>query len=1202
MSNGIETYEDKVKKLEAQYDIKPTFALSSSTAIPVIVQENAEEQVKKLEKQYGIAPSASTSVAIPPIRQKPEATLTPVEEPLGELKAFLDPFESTRRILKLPQLGRGFEKSILSTPQWVGGLITEAGERAGQQPTDMDRFVAASDGFLQAWNLFREKVSVPLFKKTDLDERVAQFGTDMFQRNVKYILQKYPEAEISIDRFMEALGGAGASLAMALGLTALTGDPIVAASVFGAMAKGRSYMEARTVGKTPEEAGQLSSAIGIGEGAIEAVGLNFLVTRFGTPLMTAAIHAASNSLQEFLQSTSEASIMAATGVRDYEGLMPIIKQAGYEALIGGIIAVPGSGIATNIGDKLRAKGWDSGVADKFSKIIAKNALEQTENLGKAINSEKILQMYSGGPHIPIVEKLVGIKEKVRPSLDQVNLTQKIDQYIQQRGDFPTDPQMQEHYVRLAMQTVEKSARAEIKKQDIFPPKWPLSSVRYLMADAEERSGIAGFARDHYNVQLKTADQHLSMDDSFHAMFKNANINERHLANDNTAKENIKTWLFEEDPVKRALTWAGMDDFSKNSAKVVHAELQGETATSLRYLRWWKWRSVSEKLLPQYTQLLENKKTPDVLKRIGVLEDKLMNAMPKPQHDEQTAIGKDNKRGMFNFMLGKMREADQVMGSQGKEAMMKYLGTQTWGTRKHYYMSEQDFVDFADDFVEFMLPGESIEKSEKISTKVEKIPREAQERRGRTKAAQGNLMTDLYSHIHRVKMMAALVDDVAALSNKIRTATPAPSKSDIKFFSRALKNALGFGEDVPPLYKSLENMNKFFWYTYPLAFSRSAWYTTRNLAQNLALAPGQLSLTEMTKAIKDLVIDGKSPEYMEARDKYFKSRISQKLPMYRHFMMQAQEEAGAKYKGNIVRGLDFIGKIIPMSDEVNRLLLFPVSYRMAENNVKAFKEGKIDFNKFMNRMLFKNLHSVQQMDVMNLLEKNNTTEAIFRIAEMKVENVHFKYRTSERSGMEQFRAQRPIVGLFTWPRGLFETIYRNGLQPFTEGIQTQDYNRAYYGLRSILGTVAGMYAARELLKKTVGKKGGSTAYDITETLFGYSPGSAGFGLAMDIFDNFRNAQQLAFAGQRTKGLSILINRAAYHLPLVQDALNAYEAQGDKRGVTVMSFFSKELRKNIRNEKRDPVNAWRHVIWGTQERMPKETDSEKRVRQLESMYLF
>ena len=319
-----------------------------------------------------------------------------------------------------------------------------------------------------------------------------------------------------------------------------------------------------------------------------------------------------------------------------------------------------------------------------------------------------------------------------------------------------------------------------------------------------------------------------------------------------------------------------------------------------------------------------KQSPKTIKRVGVLEEKLKSLVQN--------VAPDASQGV-------LLQADKAFSEGGKVGLFKHLTTQQWGTRKHYYMSEAQTEDALEGFVDSLFPSEGIEpKMPKAD--VGMGVKEAQTRRGQAMAKEGALIPSLFHHIHKVKMMGMLADDVENLTRKFMASEP--SRKDIKLFKRNMKNALGFAEEGVRGIEVAEKANRIFWRTYPISFGRAAWYTSRNLLQNIGLGPGQVNMAEATKAIGSFATEGTSDLLDKHMRKYFGARISQKRPMHRHFMLLDKSQAMKEVGNKGIRILDTIGEVIPLSDEANRLIAFPITHKIAESAVADYRAGKINF--------------------------------------------------------------------------------------------------------------------------------------------------------------------------------------------------------------------------------------------------------------------
>jgi len=808
--------------------------------------------------------------------------------------------------------------------------------------------------------------------------------------------------------------------------------------------------------------------------------------------------------------------------------------------------------------------------------------------------------------------------------------------ILRRGGLPEEPTARNRYIELVKWSTDTAFKTKVKGiTNLFNP-WV--STRYGFADLEAKTGVAGLHKTAKNFMYKTGKVAYDSSVRINKMFEDNGIDPSKLADDPETVKQVVAWLYESNDAEREKIASNMSEYALRVAKVVNDELQGETATNIRIARWMMWRTIPRATLDEYLQLYhrvtKNKASREDFKRYGKLQGYFESILPpdlKPEYgvakrgkdaplikrgltlqEAKDFVSKDKKA--FKIMqltsgIEELVEADNIYEAYGLEGLKEHLSKKTWGTRKHYYMSSLELDDALEQFVNNVANPGVLGKHTTPSARPGTKMREAHTRvnKGIPKEAE-TFLPDLYNHIQRAAIIADSGLDMIKLSDMFLAAMPKTrdANSQIRTFKRFVMNAMGFDESAPIAVKTVERVNRFFWRTYPFAISRPLWYTFRNLTQNI-MAVGQLNTPEVLKSIFQLSASGTSDMLKRHFSANFKSVISQKLPIFRHFMMMEHDVVDKKYKRKMIRLLDTLGQVIPFSDEVNRILLFPVVHNIAERNVSAYKDGKIDFDTLARKTSLNNLHPQEILDIQDLLRDGKYDEAIYEISAAKVANTHFRYRTAERAGIEQHRTARPLTGLYNWPRGLVEATYYNGVKPFVVGMQTKNYGMAFSGLMSITKLLSSMFVARELLKKILGKKDEYGAYDTFNTIFGYSPGSAGLNLAMDIFEDFKRAHDYARDGDIDKAFYTLIDRAAYHLPLVADAINVYEATHDRRGVKMMRLLDAKLRKAAKEPgksvKRTTVEKWQHMLFGTEEISQSETkrkEEEKKVRELISFY--
>lgn len=290
-------------------------------------------------------------------------------------------------------------------PGIAGSLIQEEGERMGEGPTirqalgggpaslfdtklsPIDRHLMSKKfdpilgGITNAW-LASRVLSREIADRTQQDERIAALGAEIRASNTAWIKENniQPDAgyEIPFD-----IGGAGASLFVSLGAAYATRNPGMVGVLFGAMQKGELYEEARAAGKSPEEAGRLSTAGGIAEGALEGLGLEvFMNTLRGSKTIARiALRSFEESLQEAAQTGAEETI-AKLGWDRPGTKEDIAKRILYSAAIGFIVGAPAASVATALENRslvgeLRRAGMNDKEAVQFMTTITEKMQAST---------------------------------------------------------------------------------------------------------------------------------------------------------------------------------------------------------------------------------------------------------------------------------------------------------------------------------------------------------------------------------------------------------------------------------------------------------------------------------------------------------------------------------------------------------------------------------------------------------------------------------------------------------------------------------------------------------------------------------------------------------------------------------------------------------------------------------------------------------
>jgi len=213
----------------------------------------------------------------------------------------------------------------------------------------------------------------------------------LIDRNKKYIADagiERPEGG-GVPALLYDLTTGGSSLLSSIGIAALTRSPNAAAVYFGAMQKSAVYQEARAAGKTPDDAGDISTMAGLIEGGLEYVGLDHFMKALkgNTAIKRFVSGYLIEGTQEGSQALGEELVTQMSGVRK-KSLAQSVQDVLYQAAIGGVI---GGGANVGIGAFVQKKAEDEGIPPHIADIMRKYAEENIdsvkENLGEFIDKE-----------------------------------------------------------------------------------------------------------------------------------------------------------------------------------------------------------------------------------------------------------------------------------------------------------------------------------------------------------------------------------------------------------------------------------------------------------------------------------------------------------------------------------------------------------------------------------------------------------------------------------------------------------------------------------------------------------------------------------------------------------------------------------------------------------------------------------------------
>jgi hypothetical protein len=202
---------------------------------------------------------------------------------------------------------------VLGPTELVGGQVFKKGEKLKSGIDLIDAWnignPAAISWYSTRW-LVEKALGRPILRKTYGQEITAPIGNVLSKAGETIIgggeqAVRKAGLESKADTFVEKLsGGVGSgviSLAQAIGITAATKDPSLAASVFGARTEATMFREAKKAGVDQATAELVARGAGMTEAVLERLGLEFMFKNFGGRILNAATKSLTEGVQEWSQ-------------------------------------------------------------------------------------------------------------------------------------------------------------------------------------------------------------------------------------------------------------------------------------------------------------------------------------------------------------------------------------------------------------------------------------------------------------------------------------------------------------------------------------------------------------------------------------------------------------------------------------------------------------------------------------------------------------------------------------------------------------------------------------------------------------------------------------------------------------------------------------------------------------------------------------
>lgn len=267
--------------------------------------------------------------------------------------------------------GKGFASDLARLPEQIGSITKEAGEVKG--------YGYAIPGFLDGVKIAGDLTQN---RSTEVpDNTLTRIGEKLIKSNQEWISKMdlvRPEEGIA-NKIAFDLGSGTSSLATALGLLYATRSPSLVGVLFGTRQKSDVYQEARESGKSPEEASWISTAAGVVEGGVEALGGEAWLRSisYNKVAARALLRAGVEGVEEALQQTGEEAITQWTGVRQSK-LSDTLIRIGYSATLGFVLGYPAGAITSAIENTAVRKDLKSvGLTDEQVTSVISKVTEKT---------------------------------------------------------------------------------------------------------------------------------------------------------------------------------------------------------------------------------------------------------------------------------------------------------------------------------------------------------------------------------------------------------------------------------------------------------------------------------------------------------------------------------------------------------------------------------------------------------------------------------------------------------------------------------------------------------------------------------------------------------------------------------------------------------------------------------------------------------
>jgi ParB-like chromosome segregation protein Spo0J len=492
----------------------------------------------------------------------------------------------------------------------------------------------------------------------------------------------------------------------------------------------------------------------------------------------------------------------------------------------------------------------------------------------------------------------------------------------------------------------------------------------------------------------------------------------------------------------------------------------------------------------------------------------------------------------------IRKAVDIFESEGREALVEYLKTQTWGVINSGYEPLQVYMP---KIQTFKLPPAAVGKGH-VKMRLD-IEYSTQERNIFQRLGSYMRQIDLLFNLHpQIQAFVRLYDD-----NLTKFKEPKKAKQSIEGFLKNLKKyniEEGFFERmIARLYS--QAMQAVIMPSPVLAF--------RNTLQNAAFEHD-----------KSILIDPRNKRLTAEDVEYLETYVLQTKPMIREYFMSGEQPLPGL--GALTRFVERIA-LYPHSDIFNRNW----SFWAKKNQVDRAPEGVKEMMRYVH---FDDMTNLEQQRALGILARDGKDAMGRYIARVHVDDIHFLYERAQRSPAEQTTLGRVVGNLALFPRA-----YTEKLAHALTKLRADNYQEQWRGLKILLSVVAGGIAVGAFYTKVTGRR--RNPYNPLE-LFAFRPGGL-LWASVDKVGAVYSDMVLAIGGDK-RALAALTTAipetANMFIPLYDITLRGYEALTDQKNVDRKAL--RQIRMIIDNEyeirggayrvRRNAIESWQYFIGG------------------------